>query len=545
MKFSVYGYLIFFFFIFFLGIVLVSFFRFSFFFLSNTTDREVFITILIFVAFVFRNKLILGKFRPIVALTEMVPILPIYFYMKGKMFDLEPVADSPERLFRMSIILSLFMFMLILILSILSLTFKPLFITITNTSTTGGFVVPTSIPQNYAGYIITHNLSFLFYMFAGSIFLFFPTFAENYVSSLIIMPPLGGALLTGNSGYILPNGVLEITGIIVASATGFVFMTTVYEMIKRGRNFRESFYGNSNYMRIIVVGLSVSFLLFIFAWPLEYTLIRALKTGTVLTPLWFRYAYLTDVYLIIVTFILVGKASKGKLVSPLEFFNLFFFIGLFVFIIVASSFDLFRYVVYEGVLAVISLFFLLRILFDLLRGELQSGHLSSQLLPDSLGENASLLYARGKSMLPSITSGDILIVYKGHNSIEVGDIITYQAKAVHFPLNPQGMVTHRVVSVSNDMIRTKGDNMQKEDPPIAKKQVVGQVIARYSSTTRREGYFEVLNQAYSEELKPLQNYFFGKLVSTAPAMTIFRGSGRSSSISILIAAIIFLVLFYI
>ena len=543
-KFNVYNYLIFFFFIFFLGIVFVSFFRFSVSFISTTTGRGIFITILIFLAFLSRNKLYFGKFRPIFALLQLIPIIPMYFYLKGKMLDFTPVSGSPKRLFQMSLALSSFMFLLILALSTVSMVYKPLFLTITNVTETGGFVHPISIPQNYAIYIITHNLEFLFFILIGSIFLFLPTFAENYVSSLIIMPPLGGAALTGNLGYILPNGLLEISGIITGSATGFVLMASVYEMIKSGKNFSASTYGNSNYLSVIVIGSIVSFLLFIFAWPLEYTLIRATQTGMMLTILWFRFAYLVDAYIIIASALVVGKAVIGKLVSPLEFFNLFFFIGLFVFVFVVSSFDLTKYIFFAGVLLTISLFFLFKSITNLFKGEQFFNQNFSQHLPDMLQGSTSFLYSRGNSMSPYINSGDILVVRQEIDKINVGDIISYRARGIDFPVNPVGVVTHRVVNTSEEFIRTKGDNMKREDPMVQKKQVIGKVIARFSFARNGTGFFEIIDNSYSEQMKQFQNEIFKESVNSSQKVTVSKNLGISNAISAAFALGLFLLVLF-
>lgn len=543
-EFNIYSYLVFFFFIFFIGIVFVSFFRFSFSFISTTIGRELFITFLIFLSFLIRNKLLFGGFRPILALLQLIPIVPMYFYLKGKMLDLTPVSSSPERLFFLSFSLSLFIFLFILALSTTSLVYKPLFLTITSLTETGGFIPPISIPQNYAIYIIIHNLEFLFFILVGSIFLFLPTFAENYVSSLIIMPPLGGAALTGNLGYILPNGLLEISGIIIGSATGFVLMASVYEMIKRGKNFSSSAFGSSNYLSVIVTGSIISVLLFIFAWPLEFTLIASTQTGNALPTLWFRFAYTIDGFIIIASVLVMGKTVVGKFVTPLEFFNLFFFMGLFVFVFTITSFGLSNYILFAGILLSISLFFLFRSITSLFEDKQTFYQDFSQHLPDFLQGSISFFYSRGKSMSPYINPADIVIVKQGIDEIKVGDIISYQAKGIEFPVNPAGIVTHRVVSTSGEFIKTKGDNMKRGDPVIHRKQVIGKVIARFSVARSGTGLFEVIDDTYGEQMKQFQNVIFRTSVTTSPKVTSLKNLGITNAVSAAFAVGLFMLILF-
>lgn len=71
------------------------------------------------------------------------------------------------------------------------------------------------------------------------------------------------------------------------------------------------------------------------------------------------------------------------------------------------------------------------------------------------------------SMAPTMNKGDIVIVKIG-DEIREKDIITYKKENV--------FITHRIVSIEQDSIITKGDNNNTEDEPINKEQVIGTVV---------------------------------------------------------------------
>lgn len=71
------------------------------------------------------------------------------------------------------------------------------------------------------------------------------------------------------------------------------------------------------------------------------------------------------------------------------------------------------------------------------------------------------------SMRDEIKEHDVIIV-KLCDDYQVGDVITYRDNNV--------FVTHRIISIDNDIIVTKGDANNKEDRPIKRKQVLGKVV---------------------------------------------------------------------
>jgi len=91
-----------------------------------------------------------------------------------------------------------------------------------------------------------------------------------------------------------------------------------------------------------------------------------------------------------------------------------------------------------------------------------------------------LTYA-GSSMNPTLRRPDVIEVslYLGR-SVPVGDVVLFRS-----PDN-QEYVVHRVIRITEQGMRTRGDNSENEDPfVLAPGDVTGQVIAAWRGQTRR------------------------------------------------------------
>ena len=71
------------------------------------------------------------------------------------------------------------------------------------------------------------------------------------------------------------------------------------------------------------------------------------------------------------------------------------------------------------------------------------------------------------SMNPELNVGDSIIVKKSID-YKVGDIITYKKDNIY--------VTHRITSIEENIITTKGDANMQSDPPIDKSDVLGKAV---------------------------------------------------------------------
>lgn len=68
------------------------------------------------------------------------------------------------------------------------------------------------------------------------------------------------------------------------------------------------------------------------------------------------------------------------------------------------------------------------------------------------------------SMEKRLYKGDFIVVKKT-NDFEIGDIVTY--------VEDDAFITHRVIKIDGDIVTTKGDANNTEDPSINRNQVIG------------------------------------------------------------------------
>lgn len=74
------------------------------------------------------------------------------------------------------------------------------------------------------------------------------------------------------------------------------------------------------------------------------------------------------------------------------------------------------------------------------------------------------------SMEPYLHVNDIVIIMKSNN-YKVNDVITYKKNKEY--------ITHRIVSINDDEIITKGDSNNTLDDPIKISNIVGKVVYRF------------------------------------------------------------------
>lgn len=75
--------------------------------------------------------------------------------------------------------------------------------------------------------------------------------------------------------------------------------------------------------------------------------------------------------------------------------------------------------------------------------------------------------ARGDSMHPVIREDDLLHV-EPSQEVRSGDVVLTLAE--------RGLTAHRVMSVTGEMVTTRGDNAPAPDPPVALTRVLGRVV---------------------------------------------------------------------
>ena len=84
-----------------------------------------------------------------------------------------------------------------------------------------------------------------------------------------------------------------------------------------------------------------------------------------------------------------------------------------------------------------------------------------------LGEGTAIRFrARGRSMFPAIADGDEIEIHPAV-SARAGDVVLVES--------PEGLRTHRVVAVKNDVLVTRGDSCAENDVDCKADDVVGTV----------------------------------------------------------------------
>lgn len=74
------------------------------------------------------------------------------------------------------------------------------------------------------------------------------------------------------------------------------------------------------------------------------------------------------------------------------------------------------------------------------------------------------------SMEPFLKVNDTIIIKKSDN-YELNDVVTYQSGDEY--------ITHRIVSINNNEIITKGDANNTQDDPITKDKIVGKLLYKF------------------------------------------------------------------
>lgn len=75
------------------------------------------------------------------------------------------------------------------------------------------------------------------------------------------------------------------------------------------------------------------------------------------------------------------------------------------------------------------------------------------------------------SMVPYLNVGDIIVIKKS-DVYKTEDIITYKE-------GDKSFVTHRIVSIDEDGVTTKGDANNTNDKPVKDDEILGKVVCRF------------------------------------------------------------------
>lgn len=497
LKISFYQYIFFFYVFVTIPIFFIFFFSHIFIITSNILFKEALFPVSLFFMFSIFNKFKLGKFSPLFAIIEIILPLNAILYLTNRAFGLENNHKYPESIFKMGLTISLLLLLLMSIVSSISLIYKPLFLEVAHNNILSGFILPAKIPDNYSFFIIYHNLLFIFFIYISSFLIYLPVYGTNYINSAIIIPVFIGSFYTDNFNYILPNGILEISGILIASGTAFVLMFYIYEMIRLGKNFSLKFTKNKETIQLITMGILISTINFLIAWPMEVAIIKSSLSGLNLPFLWFKYAYFLDVSVIISEIISFIILFKTKYISPATLFTLFLPLSVFGFIMDINPTKINSDIYLPFVWGFLIIFSLLLII-----NYFKAVFFKSRI--ENKNNNMEIISGRGNSMFPLIKPNDFIIIDKADKNISVGDIIAYETRPMFNPLVISGLITHRVIKIDENYITTKGDNVARPDIPIKKSQITGKVVAVIHHISKNKVVCESFDMERSAEI----NQFF-------------------------------------
>lgn len=103
-------------------------------------------------------------------------------------------------------------------------------------------------------------------------------------------------------------------------------------------------------------------------------------------------------------------------------------------------------------------------------GSQQRSALGRELVADvarSFGEVR--LKVTGASMIPAVWPGDVIAVRRrAMAELHPGQIVLYRREGK--------LVAHRITCIRGDLLTTRGDSLQSDDPPIRESHLVGQVV---------------------------------------------------------------------
>ena len=95
----------------------------------------------------------------------------------------------------------------------------------------------------------------------------------------------------------------------------------------------------------------------------------------------------------------------------------------------------------------------------------------------------------GTSMNPTISQGDIAVIYTNFKDLEKGDIICFEYQME----DQEYLFLHRIVEI-NDHIRTKGDNMPEPDSYLVNRSdVIGKAVLVIPKAGR---LFQMIHNVY-------------------------------------------------
>lgn len=117
----------------------------------------------------------------------------------------------------------------------------------------------------------------------------------------------------------------------------------------------------------------------------------------------------------------------------------------------------------------------------------------------------SRLRVTGASMLPAIWPGDLITVqHRAWSDLRPGQIVLYRREG--------RLIAHRILSVSNGRMITKGDSLVAVDLPVDESEIIGQVVV-ISRGTRSVATEQKLWQRMSSSILSRSDFLMRAVLS--------------------------------
>ena len=401
-------------------------------------------------------------------------------------------------------------------------------------------------PERLAELIIFTNISLVAILIFGSFLLL----TASFLSLLLNSSLLSSLLIYSNPSeifyLILPNGLLEITGIIISTQVGILFLYYLIASLRKNIDLKAR-----RHLRFImnsaVYLLFVVLIMFLLAWGVEFYNITGYTQFHAMAPI-LTYRVILGSDLIIITGIIyiILLMLKERYVNLLRFSFFLIFPSIIIVMALLSLKSHHILPIYVVVLMFYSLFYLLSDIFkECQRRQIYFDN------PELVKNGVKIMQSSGRSMFPTLEDGDILIVldFSEDMGIKEGDIVVFTPRISQAGLTTKRFIAHRLVEMEDSKIITKGDAHSFRDPWTPIENVSGKVIGKVSKgKTEDEPIFEPLSEN-NNDIELTKKIFESKELHKILNLEIRKYSVKKVSfrvlvvtaISILLSAAIFII----
>lgn len=339
-------------------------------------------------------------------------------------------------------------------------------------------------PESLSELIIFTNISLVAILIFGSFLLLTASFLSLLLNSALLTSLMIYSSPSTTFDLIFPNGLLEIAGIFISTQVGILFLYYLLASLRKNIDSKARIHlrfilNSALYLTCIIL------LLFLLAWGVEFFNITGYTSGshTFAPILTYRFIVASDMILIIGIAYIVLLMVREKYVNLMRYSFFLIFPSILIAITFPSLKSHDSLPIYSIILMILSIFYLLS---DISR-EYQKWHFRFDNL-NLVKSGVGLMASSGRSMSPTLTDGDLLMVRKISEDVEVrvGDIVVFTPRITQAGLTMERYIAHRVVEIGDSRIVTKGDAHSFRDPWTPIENLSGKVIGKVLSGKNKE-----------------------------------------------------------